>query len=571
MAMAINSIRMVARAQEVRRPLLPAGWAANLIVLGFVAFLLLFLIVPLGFMLQRSMLNAAGEFVGAANYVEYFSRPSAFRTLGNTLFIATVSTIITVLAALIYAFALTRTCMPWKGLFRSAALLPLVTPSLLSAMALVQLFGNQGMLKALLYGESIYGPIGIVLGMCVAHFPHVFIILSVALSIADARLYEAADSLRAGRIRQFRTVTLPTIKYGLISSIIISATLCITDFGIPKVIGGQYDVLAIEIYKQVVGQQNFEIGAVVSVVLLVPAVIAFLVDRVARRRQTVMLTANVVPLSPKPRRGLDALAFCYCVAVSIALLAMIVVPGYMSFTKFWPYNLELTLANYQFDMFAGGGWESYLNSLTMALLTAVIGTAVIFVGAYLEEKSRAPGRLRAFYHLLSVFPVAVPGLVLGLSYIFFLNNPSNPLELLYGSLAILVISTIVHYYTVSHLTAVTALRQLDGEFELVSDSLKAPRWRVFLRVTAPVCMPAILNISIYLFLNAMTTVSAVVFLYSPQTSLASIAVINMDDAGEYAPAAAMAMVIVATCVAARCLHALTTHRLSIKSQAWMAR
>jgi iron(III) transport system permease protein len=571
MATAIDSMRMTTTVREARRAIMPTGWVATLLVVGLVLFLTVFLIVPLGFMLQRRMLNANGEFVGAANYISYFSERAAFRTLGNTFFVATVSTVITVVAALIYAFALTRTCMPLKGLFRSMALLPLVTPSLLSAMALVQLFGNQGVLKGLLYGESVYGPIGIVLGMSIAHFPHVFIILSVALSIADARLYETADSLRAGRIRKFMTVTLPTIKYGLISSIIISATLCITDFGIPKVIGGQYDVLATEIYKQVVGQQNFEIGAVVSVLLLVPAVIAFLIDRVARRRQTAMLTANVVPLSPKPRPGLDALAFSYCLAISIALLAMIVVPGYTSFTKFWPYNLELTLANYQFDRFAGGGWQSYLNSLKMALLTAVIGTAMIFSGAYLQEKSRASSRLRAFYHLLSVFPVAVPGLVLGLSYIFFLNKPANPLEVLYGTLAILVISTIVHYYTVSHLTAVTALRQLDSEFELVSDSLKAPRWRIFLRVTVPVCMPAILNISIYLFLNAMTTVSAVVFLYSHQTSLASIAVINMDDAGEYAPAAAMAMVIVATCVAARCLHALATHRLSVRSQAWMVR
>jgi iron(III) transport system permease protein len=569
--MTTNTLDMAAMAEQVRRPMLPTGWLSVVLVLGLVLFLVLFLVVPLGFMLQRSLHNARGEFVGIANYLSYFSKPAAFRILGNSFYVAAVSTIITVLAALIYAFALTRTCMPWKGLFRSVALLPLVTPSLLSAMALVQLFGNQGVLKGLLQGESIYGPIGIVLGMSVAHFPHVFLILSVALSIADARLYETAESLRAGRIRRFRTVTLPTIKYGLISAIIISVTLSITDFGIPKVIGGQFDVLATEIYKQVVGQQNFEMGAVVSIVLLVPALIAFVIDRAARRRQTAMLTANVVPLRPKPRRGLDALAFCYCLAVSIVLLAMIVVPGYTSFTKFWPYNLELTLANYQFDLFAGGGWESYLNSLKMAVLTAVIGTIVIFVGAYLEEKSRASARLRGFYHLLSVFPVAVPGLVLGLSYIFFLNNPANPLEVLYGTLAILVISTIVHYYTVSHLTAVTALRQLDGEFELVSDSLKAPRWRIFLRVTVPVCMPAILNISIYLFLNAMTTVSAVVFLYSHNTSLASIAVINMDDAGEYAPAAAMAMVIVGTCVLARCIHLVATHRLSARSQAWIAR
>jgi len=138
-------------------------------------------------------------------------------------------------------------------------------------------------------------------------------------------------------------------------------------------------------------------------------------------------------------------------------------------------------------------------------------------------------------------------------------------------MTVLVISTIVHYFTVSHLTAVTALRQLDNEFELVSDSLKVSRLRTFFVVTLPLCTPAILDIWIYLFLSGMTTVSAAVFLYSHNTALASIAVINMDDAGEYAAAAAMAMVIVGTCIAARCLHLLATRGVTRRSQAWKAR
>src|SRR5690606_4488290 len=154
------------------------------------------------------------------------------------------------------------------------------------------------------------------------------------------------------------------------------------------------------------------------------------------------------------------------------------------------YNMELTLRNYEFHRFAGGGWQSYFNSLKLAFLTATIGTTVIFVGAYLSEKSPAPAWLRSAYHMLAIFPLAVPGLVLGLSYVFFLNDPANPLEVFYGTMTVLVISTIVHYFTVSHLTAVTALRQLDNEFELVSDSLKVSRLRPFFVVTLPPCTPS---------------------------------------------------------------------------------
>ncbi len=138
-------------------------------------------------------------------------------------------------------------------------------------------------------------------------------------------------------------------------------------------------------------------------------------------------------------------------------------------------------------------------------------------------------------------------------------------------MAILVICTVTHFYTVSHLTAVTALKQMDPEFESVAASLKQPFYKVLSRVTVPVCTPSILDISIYLFVNAMTTVSAVVFLYSPDTTLASVAVLNMDDAGDIAPAAAMGMMIFYTNAAARLIHAAASRGIYRRTQAWRAR
>ena len=170
-----------------------------------------------------------------------------------------------------------------------------------------------------------------------------------------------------------------------------------------------------------------------------------------------------------------------------------------------------------------------------------------------------------------MLPMAIPGMVLGLAYIFFFNDPANPLNAIYGTMAILVIVTVTHFYTVSHLTAVTALKQMDGEFESVAASLKQPFYKLFARVTVPVCMPAILDIGIYLFVNAMTTVSAVVFLYSTNTALASIAVLNMDDAGDIAPAAAMGMMIFYTNAVARVLHLAVSKGILKRTQAWRLR
>ena len=172
---------------------------------------------------------------------------------------------------------------------------------------------------------------------------------------------------------------------------------------------------------------------------------------------------------------------------------------------------------------------------------------------------------------LCMVPMAVPGLVLGLAYVFFFNSPDNPLNFLYHTMPILVICTITHFYTVAHLSAVTALKQMDPEFEAVSQSLKAPFYKTFWRVTVPVCTPAVLDISMYLFVNAMTTVSAVVFLYSSDTSLASVAVLNMDDAGDQSPAAAMGMMIVCTAAGVRLLHMILTRGIQRRTQAWRKR
>jgi iron(III) transport system permease protein len=490
--------------------------------------------------------------------------------MGNTLFIGVASTALTVPLAFIYAYAIHRACLPAKGLFRAVALVPLLTPSLLFALSLVQLFGNQGLFKGWISAESLYGPWGIVVGMTFAHFPHTFMVLSAALLLADRRHYEAAAAMGTPPWRVLWTLTLPAVKYGLISACIISFMLSITDFGIPKVIGGSYAVLATDIYKQVIGQQNFQLGAVISVVLLVAAVATFVLARLVQKQQIHMVSGQAVPLQPQPHALRDRLLLVFCALVAVAIVGVLLVAAASSFIKFWPYNLSLTLKHYNFDLAAGGGWQAYRNSLQLALWTAAVGTTVVFMGAYVVEKTRALPRVRHMIQTLAATPMAVPGLVLGLAYIFFFNHPVNPLGALYGSMTLLVVVTVVHFYSVTHFTMLTALKQVDAEFEAVSDSLKASRWRTLRRVTLPLCLPAVLDVSIYYFLSAMTTVSAVVFLYSNQTQLASISVLNMDDAGEYAHAIAMACVISATCIAARVLHAVLTRGLALRSQRWRA-
>ena len=549
-------------------PVLSENAVAGILVALLCVFLLISIALPLYALLSKSFQNASGEFVGLRNFAAYFANPILVDSLFNSLFIALLSTLIVIPLAFTYAYALTRTCMPAKALFYALALLPLFAPSLMSALSLVYIFGNQGFLRWMLMGNSIYGPIGIVIAQVTYTFPHAVLILVTALGLSDGRLYEVANALGTPKTRIFRTVTLPGAQYGLISATFVVFTLVITDFGIPKVIGGQYNVLATDVYRAVVGQQNFEMGAVVGMILLVPAVIAFGVDRIVNRRQVALLSARAVPYQPGPNRRRDIGFVIYCTVVAVLVAAALGVAVWASFIRYWPYNLTLTTANYNFPRFDPNGWNPYFTSLKLAVLASVIGTSVVFTGAYIIEKTKAFPVARGFAHFLAMMPVAVPGLVLGLGYVFFFNAPWNPLNIFYATLTILVVNTITHFFTVSHITALTALKQIDREFEAVSASLKVPFWNTFRRVTVPICLPSILDIAVYLFINAMTTVSAVIFLYGAQTKLASISIVHMDEAGFIAAAAAMATMIVATSIGVKILHILLDRYVLARFQFW---
>jgi iron(III) transport system permease protein len=540
-------------------------------ITGLVVLLLVFVALPLWALLSKSFEDAQGRFVGLDNYVRYFSTPALFESIENSFFVAILSTAIVLPLAFVYAYALTRSRLPFKPVFQAAALIPILAPSLLPAISLIYLFGNQGVFKALLFGGSIYGAGGIVAAQVFYCFPHVLMILVTALAMSDGRLYEAAQALGASRWRIFWTVTLPGARYGVISAAFVAFTLVITDFGIAKVIGGKFNVLATDVYKQVIGQQNFQMGAVVGLVLLAPAVLAFLVDAAVQRKQVALLSARAVPYEPKPRTGRDLPLLIYCVVVAAIVVGVLGMAVWASFVKRWPYNLSLTFANYDFDEFDPAGWDPVWTSLKMAAAAAAIGAILIFIGAWLLEKARGFHLMRGLARFLATLPLAVPGLVLGLGYIFFFIERGNPLHFLYATLGILVVNTVAHFYTVAHVTALTALKQLDSEFESVSASLKVPLTTTFRRVTAPICLPAILDIFVYLFANAMTTVSAVIFLYGPETKLAAVAVINMDEAGMTAAAAAMATIIVLVSLVIRLLHLLVERTLLARLQRWRRR
>jgi iron(III) transport system permease protein len=558
----------------------------GLLILFVCAWLIVAVLCPLAQLLSKSLLDRQGNFAGLDNFFRYFQTPSLFISLYNSLFVSIATTLISGILGFLFAYALTRTCIPAKGFFRNVLMMLLFSPTLLNGIALIYLFGKKGLITRGFFGAfpgldiGLYGAVGIIIAEVIYTLPQAVLILSVALFMTDARLYEASASLGASAVRTFFTITVPGIKYAFISTLFVCFIMSFTDFGAPKVVGGQFNVLATDIYKQVIGQQNFVMGAVVSCILLVPTVIAFLADRFCQRKQFAAISARSVPLIPTPGKMRDGLFLAYCTAITILIGVYYLTALYASLVKVWPYNLSLGFQNYAFGRVGGGGYAALWNSIRMSLYSALAGTTLAFVSAYLIEKGRGMNVLRQSAYLLSLLPLALPGLVIGLSYIFFFNPTSwsvfgmrlpNPFSSLYATMAILVLSNVVHFYAVSLITATAALKQLDKEFEAVSESLGVPFYKTFIRVTVPVCLPAILEIGAYFFVNSMATVSAVIFLYSPDIPLASVAVANMDDAGDTASACAMSILIVGISIVVRMTYDLLTRIINRRTRRWMLR
>lgn len=532
-------------------------------------FILIFLIVaivfPLGLLLTKSFENNSGEFIGLSNFKEYFSNKNLLISLKNTFTISIASSVISLVLAFIYAYGVQRTTIRFKNIFKYIALMPLFAPTMMHGISLVYLFGRKGAvttsffdkLPQLAFDINLYGATGIIIAEVLYIFPQIFLVLNIALSTTDYRLYEAADMLGTSNFRKFFTITLPNMKYGMISSFIIAFILLFTDFGAPKVVGGNFSVLATDVYIKVVGQNNMSMGAVVSIILLIPSVAAFFIDQKIQKKQGVVLNAKSIPYTAKENKARDIFFYIYTILICLFIISIFVTIFVSAFSKLWPYDLSFSFNNFKFYDYNGGIEIFFKNSFILAVLSGIFGTFMTFMSAYLIEKKEKKTIKDKVIYFLSLVPLALPGMVIGISYIFFFNKSyftipflnisiMNPFNSLYKTIWIMVLANVIHFYSISFLTANTALKKLDKEFERVSLSMGIPWYKTFSNVTFPMCLESILEIFFYYFVNSMVTISALVFLYISSLNLLSIAVINLDDTGEIAKASAMSIVILLT-------------------------
>jgi iron(III) transport system permease protein len=422
------------------------------------------------------------------------------------------------------------------------AVLPLISPPFLVSLAFILLFGRNGVVtRGLGLDGSIYGFHGIVMAQIFTFLPQAYILLANVLGNIDTTLEEAAENLGAGPLSTLRRVTLSLARPGLASAVLIVFILCMTDFGNPILVGGRYNVLATEIYAQVIGLNDFAAAATMSVVLIVPCLVAYLLNAhwVGSRSYVTVTAASRAGLRPTPAALRWPLAVVTVgVALFIAVIYGLIPLG--SFVRLWGSDWSLALTHYAFHSTVEGAWPIW-NSVKLAVLAGVVGTALALVTAYLVERkqSRLGGSARLI-EALSLLPAALPGTVIGVGYILAFNVPPVYLT---GTIWILVTSVVFWKFPVAVLAAVNALKQIDPAIEEAAVSLGAGSVKTFVRVVLPLLTGTAFSIFVYFFINGMVTVSAVIFLIYPGFNLGSVAILAQVENGFPGVACALGTII----------------------------
>lgn len=463
------------------------------------ALVILFLIIGVVMPLITLLCNINPE-----DLAKIISSPQFQPMMIHSLVATTIATLISVGLALTLAWCVNRTHIRYKAIFSMLFTLPMLIPSISHGMGLVLLLGDNGILtNALGLDIGLYGYPGIIIGSVLYSFPVAFLMLTDIFKYEDYTVYEAAQVLGLSKSQQFLRITLPNLKGALISVIFAVFTMIFTDYGVPLVVGGKLMTLPVYMYREVIGLLDFSKGAIIGIILLIPALIAFLIDLKSEESSNASTVTMQYQIESNPQR--DIVAYLLCVITVIFISLPILAFAYLSVVKQFPVDMSLSLDNIKkaLDL----GVVLYLkNALAIALATSLIGTVVIYFTAYIT--ARSPKSFTTLtIHLISLITLAIPGVVLGLCYVlFFKGNP------IYGTLIILILVNSVHFFASPYLVAYHSLHKFNKNLEDISATMGISKLRMLKDVYLPSTKDSLIEIFSYLFVNCMVTISAVSFL-----------------------------------------------------------
>ncbi len=478
----------------------------------------------------------------------------------NTLLLATLTGLLSTAIGLALALLESRGGLRQTGLFRAMAVLPLITPPFVVSLALIVLFGRTGLVSTALWelfdiprSRWIYGLPGVLIAQCLSQAPIAFLLLSAALRAIAPSLEEAAGTMGAQPARVFATVTLPLLRPAIANAVLLGFVESLGDFGNPLVLGGEFDVLATRIFFAIAGARHEPGRAAALAILLLGLTLAvfWLQERWVGRRQYVTVAGKgdqglPALLPPSPRRAAAALAypwvaFTFLVYAIILFGAFVHDIGRFDLTPTWRHFIEgFAVERTAFGLFfRGAAWDSLFTTLRVAAISAPITAFVGILLAWLFARAEFRGKSALSFVTLLTF--AIPGTVLGVAYITAFNVP--PIEIT-GTGMILVICFVFRNMPVGVRGGLAALAQIDRSLEEASATMGGDAATTLRRVVLPLLRPALVAALAYAFVQAMTAVSAVIFLVSARHNLATAYIVGRVEAGEMSLAIAYSSVLI---------------------------
>lgn len=515
----------------------------KIIFAGILAIFLSFLAIPMIQLLLKSFTTEQGELT-LQNFKSVFTGKDFFEILRNSFGVAGLSAVLTTLLAFFLAYTIHYTNIPnqIKRFIKAAAVLPMFLPTITYGFAIIYSFGKQGLLTRLFGHQlfNIYGLNGLLIGYVVYTLPISFMLINNTMGYIDKKYMVVSRVMGDSPFANFKMTVLRPLLGTLAASVIQSFFLSFTDFGIPAAVGGKFQTVAALLYSEMLGSiPNFQNGAVVAVVMLVPSVVSITVLKILEKYQIRYNKISNIEL--KKNKARDVLCGGAGILLTIGVLSIFAVIFVIPFVEEWPYRLSFTLDNFK-SVFEDPNLSNvYANSLFVAAATAALGTLAAYGSALVTARSKISAKAKDMIEGIALVTNTIPGMVLGLAFLFLFTGTS-----LQNTFLLIIVCNVIHFFSTPYLMMKSSLGKMNASWETTA-MLMGDSWaKTILRIVTPNALGTIIEVFSYYFINAMVTISAVIFIAGARTMVITTKIKELQYYNKFNEVFVLSLLILAT-------------------------
>ena len=487
----------------------------KIIFILLAVFFLAFLALPMIMVLARSFTADGTAGITFSNYVEVLTEKGFLQALGNSLLISVCSALVTTVPAFILAYTIhyTNVGRRYKKLVEKAAVLPMLLPTITYGFAIIYSFGKQGLLTKL-FGRQlfdIYGFNGLLFGYVIYTLPISFMLILNTMGFIDKKFMIVSRVMGDKPVQTFWQTIIRPLLGTLAASMVQCFFLCFTDYGIPASVGGEYEVVATVLYNEMLGSiPNFNRGAVVAMMMLIPSVVSIALLKYLERYN--VRYTKISQIEMKKNRLRDGICGAGSAFIILCILAIFAVIFVVPLVQEWPYQISFTLEHVQAVLNDQSLFGVYQNSLFVAFCTALLGLLVTYGAALATARSGLNSKLKGVIDAIALITNTIPGMVIGIAFMFIFSGTA-----LQNTFFLIILCNVVHFFSTPYLMMRNSLSKLNSSWETTA-SLMGDTWiKTIVRIVTPNMTSTILEVFSYYFVNAMVTVSAVIFIAGART------------------------------------------------------